>query len=81
MTRASSKSMPVKARRIKNQCLAAGGHIWVFASLTASSGATPHYDRRPAHGDRHISALRNLFNRMIGCLTTARPEPVLATAT
>jgi transposase len=95
VTRASGKSMSVKARRIKNQRLAATGYIWAFASLTASPGARAHYDRRRTRGDRHISALRNLFNRMIGCLhhclnnripydeTIAfptQPQTVLATA-
>ncbi|MFL1897703.1 IS110 family transposase [Streptomyces tauricus] len=68
VTRASGKSVSVKARRIKNQRLAAAGYVWSFASLTASAGARAHYDRRRTTGDRHISALRNLFNRMIGCL-------------
>ncbi|MEU9744760.1 IS110 family transposase [Streptomyces niveus] len=68
VTRASGKSVSVKARRIKNQRLAAAGYVWSFASLTASAGARAHYDRRRTIGDRHISALRNLFNRMIGCL-------------
>lgn len=68
MSRASGKSVSVKARRIKNQCLAAAGYVWSFASLTASAGARAHYNRRRTTGDRHISALRNLFNRMVGCL-------------
>ncbi|MEU8869260.1 transposase [Streptomyces umbrinus] len=68
VTRASGKSTSVKARRINNQHLAAAGYIWAFASLTASPGARVHYDRRRTCGDRHISALRNLINRMIGCL-------------
>ncbi len=95
VTRASGKSISVKARRIKNQRLAAAGYVWAFASLTASTGARAHYDRRRTHGERHISALRNLFNRMIGCLhhcldqrvhydeTIAfptRPESILAAA-
>ncbi|MGW6159392.1 IS110 family transposase, partial [Streptomyces sp. NPDC055144] len=53
VTRASGKSMSVKARRIKNQRLAAAGYIWAFASLTASPGARAHYDRRRTRGDRH----------------------------
>lgn len=95
VTRASGKSRSVKARRVKNQRLAAVGYVWAFASLTASPGARAHYDRRRADDDRHISALRNLFNRMIGCLhhclakgvhyneTAAfptRPEPCLTAA-
>ncbi|MEU6031509.1 hypothetical protein ABZ825_31600 [Streptomyces tauricus] len=71
------------------------GYIWAFASLTASPGARVHYDRRHTRGDRDISGLRKLFNRMIGCLHhglgnrvrydgsiafPTQPEPVLAAA-
>ena len=31
-------------------------------------GARAHYDRRRNTGDRHPAALRNLFNRLTGCL-------------
>ncbi|GAA1580748.1 hypothetical protein GCM10009678_74310 [Actinomadura kijaniata] len=31
-------------------------------------GARAHYDHRRTIGDRHSSALRNTFNRMLGCL-------------
>jgi transposase len=68
VTRASGKSLSVMVRRVKNQRLAAAGYVWAFASLTASPGARAHYDRRRADGDRHTSAQRNLFNRMLGCL-------------
>ena len=27
-----------------------------------------HYDRRRAAGDEHAAAMRNLFNRFLGCL-------------
>ena len=27
-----------------------------------------HYDRRRAAGDKHTAAMRNLFNRFLGCL-------------
>nr|WTB28498.1 IS110 family transposase [Streptomyces sp. NBC_00830] len=95
VTRASGKSLSVTVRRVKNQRLAAVGYVWAFAALTASQGARAHYDRRRADGDRHTSAQRNLFNRMLGCLHncltkrvpydknvafTARPEPVLTVA-
>jgi hypothetical protein len=36
--------------------------------MSHSDGARAHYDRRREAGDRHTSAQRNLFNRMIGCL-------------
>jgi hypothetical protein len=38
-----------------------------FAALTASPGAYAHYQRRPAAGEAHTAALRNLFNRLLGC--------------
>jgi hypothetical protein len=55
-------------RRIKNQRLATAGYQWAFAALTASPGAHAHYQRRRAAGDAHPAALRNLFNRLLGCL-------------
>ncbi|MFI1522777.1 IS110 family RNA-guided transposase [Kitasatospora cineracea] len=87
VTRASGKSHAVMVRRVKNQRLAAVGYVWAFASLTASPGARAHYDRRRKAGDRHTSAQRNLYNRLLGCLhhclatgtpyseTTAFPAP------
>ena len=44
------------------------GYQWAFGALTASPGARAHYDRRRNTGDRHPAALRNLFNRLTGCL-------------
>ncbi|MEV1001836.1 hypothetical protein [Nonomuraea sp. NPDC050202] len=52
---------------MKNQRLAAAGYVWAFSSLRAP-GPRAHYDRRRDEGDRHSSALRNTFNRMLGCL-------------
>jgi transposase len=68
ITRASGKRRHVLARKVKNQRLAATGHIWAFAALTASPGARAHYDRRKTVGDRHAAAQRNLFNRLLGVL-------------
>ncbi|WP_435793681.1 hypothetical protein [Nonomuraea glycinis] len=68
ITRASGRSRAVVHCRVKNRRLAAVGYIWAFASLTASPGARTHYDRRKEHGDRHPAALRNLYNRFLGCL-------------
>jgi len=68
VTRASGKSIYVMNRRVKNQRLAATGYTWAFCSLTRSSGARAHYDRRREAGDRHTAAQRNLFNRLLGCL-------------
>jgi transposase len=67
VTRASGKSRAVHHRKVKNQRLAATGYVWAFAALQAP-GPRAHYDHRRAVGDRHSSALRNTFNRMIGCL-------------
>jgi len=68
VTRASGRSRSVSSRRIKNQRLAAAGYVWAFASLRPSAGARAHYDRRRSNGDTHTEALRNLTNRMLGCL-------------
>jgi transposase len=68
VTRASGKSLLVTHRRVKNQRLATAGYQWAFAALTASPGANAHYQRRRAAGDAHAAALRNLFNRLLGCL-------------
>ncbi len=68
VTRASGKSLIVMHRRIKNQRLATAGYHWAFSALTASPGARAHYQRRRTAGDNHNAALRNLFNRLLGCL-------------
>jgi hypothetical protein len=68
ITRASGRTRAVCARRVKNQRLAAVGYLWAFSTLTKSPGARAHYDRRRAAGDNHAAALRNLYNRLLGCL-------------
>jgi transposase len=69
VTRASGRSISITHRRIKNDRLAAAGFVWAFIATSNSPGARAHYDRRRhAHGDRHAAALRNLFNRFLGCL-------------
>ncbi len=55
-------------RRVKNPRLAATGYLWAFSALNASPGARPHYDQRKTAGDRHVTAQRNLFNRLIDIL-------------
>lgn len=67
VTRASGRSHVVAARTVKNQRLAAAGYMWAFASLR-SPATRAHYDRRRAAGERHTAALRNLFNKLLGCL-------------
>ncbi|WP_326673183.1 IS110 family transposase [Streptomyces canus] len=67
VTIASGKSRAVRHRRVKNQRLAAAGYVWIFGALP-SPLIKEHYDRRRAAGDRHTAAMRNLFNRLLGCL-------------
>jgi hypothetical protein len=57
----------VHHRNVKNRRLAAVGYVWAFAAL-ASPGVRARYDRRRHHGENHTPALRNTFNRMLGCL-------------
>ncbi|MFD4414144.1 IS110 family transposase [Streptomyces sp. NPDC058251] len=69
ITRASGKKCSITRRRVKNDRLNHAGYLWAFAALTASPGAKLHYRRRrDERGDWHASALRNLFNRMVGQL-------------
>ena len=87
ITRASGRSLSVTHRRVKNNRLAAAGFVWAFVASTHSPGASRLYYHRREHGDRHAAALRNVFNRLIGCLfhclqtgqtyneTTAFPTP------
>jgi transposase len=67
ITVASGKSLVVRNRKVKNQRLAAAGYVWIFGALP-----TPQikelYDHRRAAGDRHAAAMRNVFNRLLGCL-------------
>jgi transposase len=67
ITIASGKSLIVRNRKVKNQRLAAAGCVWIFAALPTPA-IKEHYDRRRAAGDRHAAAMRNLFNRLLGCL-------------
>ena len=41
--------------------------MWVFGALPCPQ-VKQHYDRRRAAGDKHAAAMRNLFNRFLGCL-------------
>ncbi|MER5650784.1 hypothetical protein [Streptosporangium sp. NPDC002524] len=61
----------------------AAGHADAFADLVGAEAAVTawrrHYDRRRVKGDRHSSALRNTFNRMLGCLRERRTYDEFAT--
>ncbi|MEV0697987.1 transposase [Saccharopolyspora sp. NPDC050389] len=76
VTRASGRSISITYRRIKNDRLAAVGWLWAFIAATHCEPAKAHYRRRRDHGDRHSTALRHLFNRMLGqlyhCLQTGQ---------
>jgi transposase len=82
ITVASGKSHSVRHRRVKNQRLAAAGYVWIFGALPTPL-IKQQYDRRRAAGDRHTAAMRNVFNRLLGCLfhslqTGQRFDPVKA---
>ncbi|MWA08204.1 IS110 family transposase [Streptomyces sp. BA2] len=69
ITRASGKKSSITRRRIKNDRLNHAGYLWAFSAPNGSPGAKAHYRRRrDEHGDWHASALRNLFNRLLGQL-------------
>lgn len=74
VTRASGKSHWVAARRSKNDRIAATGYVWALAAIRHDPAARAHYQHRRDSGDRHVAALRNLFNKLVGklyhCLTT-----------
>ncbi|MFC4465737.1 transposase [Streptomyces xiangluensis] len=79
VTRASGKTRAVLHRKVKNQRLAAVGYVWAFSSLTKSTGARAHYDRRRATGERHTAAQRNVCNRQCHEVSAAdaKSSPVL----
>ncbi|MEU8376577.1 IS110 family transposase [Micromonospora sp. NPDC048894] len=68
VTRASGRNVSITHRKVKNDRLAAAGYLWSFVAATHAEPAKQHYQRRRDHGDRHPAALRNLFNRLLGCL-------------
>lgn len=68
ITRASGRSNVVMRRRVKNNRLTNAVFMWAFTASTFSPGAKAHYKYRKDVGDRHAAALRNLGNRLIGCL-------------
>lgn len=83
VTRSSGKTHWVGARRAKNDRLAATGYVWALAAVRHDPAARAHYQRRRSHGDYHVAALRNLFNKLTGklhhCLATGQTyDPAIA---
>lgn len=87
VTRASGRTRNVYARRAKNDRIAAAGYVWAMAAIRHDPQWESKYRTRRAHGDRHVTALRKLFNTMLSklhhCLTTRqqyRTDLAFATA-
>lgn len=63
-------------RRAKNNRLASAGDVWALAAVRHDPLWEQRYRDRRTAGDRHVAALRNLFNSMLGklhhCLTTGQ---------
>jgi Transposase/Transposase IS116/IS110/IS902 family len=74
VTRSSGKTTFVHARRAKNDRIAATGYVWALAAVRHDPQWNARYRARRDAGDRHVAALRRLFNLMLGklhhCLTT-----------
>lgn len=73
VTGTSGRSRSVYARRAKNGRIAAAGYVWAMAAIRHDPHWESKYRTRRAHGDRHVTALRKLFNTMLSklhhCLT------------
>ncbi|MFI2277788.1 IS110 family transposase [Catenuloplanes sp. NPDC020197] len=67
-TRASGKSSFVHARRAKDDRIAATGYVWALAAVRHDPHWNARYRARRQTGDRHVAALRRLFNLMLGKL-------------
>lgn len=81
VTRASGRSTFVHVRRAKNNRMAAVGYVWALAAVRHDPLWEARYRARRAAGDRHVTALRKMFNSMLGklhhCLITGelyRPD-------
>lgn len=76
VTRSSGKSTFVHARRAKNDRIAATGYVWALAAIRHDPDWNARYQARRDAGDHHVTALRKLFNTMLGklyyCLTTGQ---------
>ena len=76
VTRASGRSTFVHARRAKNDRITATGYVWALAAIRHDPQWDTCYRIRREAGDRHVTALRKLFNCMLGklhhCLITGQ---------
>jgi len=74
ITRASGKTHHVGYRRAKNDRIASAGYVWTRAAIQHDLACRSYYQARRRSGDRHVSAQRNLFNKLLGklyhCLQT-----------
>lgn len=74
VTKKSMNSEKVIRRHIKNNRANHAAYLWAFVALTKSDGARVAYDRRRGlidgvrMKDKHAAALRNVGNRLVGCL-------------
>lgn len=68
ITRASGKSHIVNRRIVKNNRLAHGLYWWSFSVATSTPSGKAMLAHRKAVGDKQNAALRNIANRLVGCL-------------
>jgi transposase len=69
ITRASGKSHVVNRRIVKNNRLAHALYWWAFSVSTSTpSGKAMLAHRKEDCGDKQNAALRNIGNRLVGCL-------------
>ncbi|GIH02798.1 hypothetical protein Rhe02_08650 [Rhizocola hellebori] len=68
ITKASGRALTITHRPNKNNRLNAAGILWASVTILHPGPERQHYLRRRAHGDRHVAAVRHLFNRMLGQL-------------
>ena len=68
ITRASGKSHIVNRRVVKNNRLAHGLYWWSFSVATSTPSGRAMLAHRKEVGDKQNAALRNIANRLVGCL-------------
>jgi transposase len=75
VTRTSGPGRYVQARRAKNDRIVAARYDWAMAAIRHDPDWEAKYRARRAAGDRHVTALRKLFNslpKLHPCLTTGQ---------